>query len=81
MTNAIAVQPIAWESFDAWGCSWAMDMNHAFWLGKAWGEPCMIWLCPAKGEPIRWCQTDANTNAIGDRHPHLNTKDGITTPW
>ena len=30
------------------------------------GETCMIWMCPDKGTPIRWCRTDSNTNAIAD---------------
>ena len=66
MTNAIAVQPAAWTSFDPHGCDWASDMNHAFRLGQAWGETCMIWMIPQSGEPIRWCRTDSNTNAIAD---------------
>jgi hypothetical protein len=60
----LAVQPTAWQSFDEWGCLWATDMRHAFRLAKAWGEECMIWQVPTNGEPIRWCRSDANTDAI-----------------
>ena len=66
MSNAIAVQPLAWGKFDPHGCDWATDMKHAYRLGKAWGETCMIWMCPPAGEPMAWCRTDANTNAIAE---------------
>jgi hypothetical protein len=66
MPNAIAVQPAAWTNFDPHGCDWATDMHHAFRLAQITGEPCMIWMCPQKGEPVRWCRTDANSNAIAD---------------
>jgi hypothetical protein len=66
MPNAIAVQPASWTNFDPHGCDWATDMNHAFRLAQITGEPCMIWMCPQKGEPVRWCRTDANSNAIAD---------------
>ena len=66
MTNAIAVQPAAWGKFDPNGCDWATDMNHAFRIGQLWGETCLIWMCPPSGDPIAWCRTDANTNAIAD---------------
>ena len=61
-----AVQPTAWGSFDSYGCDWATDINHAYRLGQAGGEECMIWMVPLSGDPIRWCRTDANTNAIAD---------------
>ena len=61
-----AVQPAAWTSFDPYGCDWATDINHAYRLGQLWGETCMIWMCPDKGAPIRWCRADANTDAIAD---------------
>ena len=64
MTNAIAVQPTAWDNFDQWGCQWAENMDHAYRIAKQWGEECMIWMCPPAGAPIRWCLSDANTNAI-----------------
>jgi len=66
MTRSIAVQPTAWSNFDPHGCLWAKDMRHAFRLGQQWGEPCMIWMCPEQGEPVRWCRCDENTNAIAD---------------
>jgi hypothetical protein len=66
MTNAIAVQPIAWGAFDAWGCEWATDMDHAYRIAQLWGEECMIWRCPPNGDPIRWCRTGSTTDAIAD---------------
>jgi hypothetical protein len=66
LTASFAVQPASWSSFDQWGCDWATDINHAFRLAQAWGEECIIWRCPNQGEPIRWCRSDANTNAIAD---------------
>ena len=63
-----AVQPSAWSNFDPHGCDWATDIHHAYRLAKAWGEECMIWQVPLSGEPIRWCRSDANTDAIGARH-------------
>ncbi len=63
-----AVQPSAWGNFDPHGCDWATDINHAYRLAKAWGEECMIWRVPSSGSPIRWVRSDANTNAIADRH-------------
>ena len=66
MTRAIAVQPTCWDKFDPIGCEWAIDMRHAFQIGKNWGDPCMIWMCPEKGEPIKWCRCDENTDAIAD---------------
>ena len=45
---------------------WCVDMRHAFRIGQQWGEPCMIWMCPEQGEPIKWCRCDENTNAIAD---------------
>jgi len=66
MPNAIAVQPAAWGKFDPHGCDWATDMNHAYRLAQLTGEPCMIWMCPQKGEPVRWCRADENTAAIAD---------------
>ena len=44
----------------------AEPSHEALRIGKAWGEECMIWMVPPKGEPIRWCRTDSNTNAIAD---------------
>ena len=41
-------------------------INHAYQLAKAWGEDCMIWMVPAKGEPIRWCRSTTVTDAIAD---------------
>ena len=65
-TMIYAIQPSAWAKLDEWGCDWAPDIHTAYRIGKAWGEECMIWMCPPAGEPIRWCRTDANTNAIAD---------------
>ena len=61
-----AVQPIAWGSFDSYGCDWATDINHAYRIAKQWGEECMIWMVPLKGEPIRWCRSTTVTDAIAD---------------
>ena len=61
-----AVQPAYWTKFDQHGCWWAESINHAYRIAQFWGEPCMIWMCPDKGTPIRWCRTDSNTNAIAD---------------
>ena len=61
-----AIQPTAWDSFDEWGCDWATDINHAYRIAKAWGEECMIWMCPPTGEPVRWCRSTTVTDAIAD---------------
>ena len=61
-----AVQPAYWTKFDQHGCWWAESINHAYRIAQFWGEPCMIWMCPDKGAPIRWCRADANTDAIAD---------------
>ena len=66
MTNAIAVQPTAWGEFDAWGCEWASNMDHAYAIAKQWGEPCMIWMCPVHGAPMKWCRAGEITDAIAD---------------
>ena len=61
-----AIQPASWQKLDEWGCDWAPDIRTAYRIGQLWGETCMIWMCPPTGEPIRWCRTDSNTNAIAD---------------
>jgi hypothetical protein len=66
MTNAIAVQPTAWGEFDAWGCMWAENMEHAYRIAQQWGEPCMVWMCPVHGAPMRWCRATEITDAIAD---------------
>ena len=66
VTHTFAVQPAYWDNFDQHACWWAESINHAYRIAQFWGEPCMIWMCPEKGEPIRWCRADANTDAIAD---------------
>ena len=66
MTNAIAVQPTAWGEVDERGCQWAENMEHAYRIAQQWGEEGMIWMCPVHGAPMKWCRTDAITNAIAD---------------
>ena len=66
MTHAIAVQPTAWQQFDEHGCMWATDMRHAYRLAQQWGEPCMIWMCPVHGAPMKWCRATEITDAIAD---------------
>jgi len=61
-----AIQPVAWGSFDSYGCDWASSIEQAYRIGKQWDEECMIWMVPAKGEPIRWCRTTTITDAIAD---------------
>ena len=61
-----AIQPTAWGSFDSYGCDWAPTIEHAYRIAQAWGEECMIWAVPAKGEPIRWCRATTVTDAIAD---------------
>jgi hypothetical protein len=48
----LAVQPTAWQSFDQWGCLWAIDMEHAHRLASILGEHATIWQCPTQGQPI-----------------------------
>lgn len=64
--SSFAVQPTAWQSFDEHACQWATDIHHAYRLGQAWDEPCMIWAVPHNGNAYRWCRCDENTNAIAD---------------
>jgi len=72
MTHSFAVQPIRWNNFDDVACVWANDINDAFRIGQksfeqgGFDEPCMIWMVPEQGEPVRWCRCDENTNAIAD---------------
>ena len=66
MTHAIAIQPTAWQTFDAHGCMWATDMEHAYRIAQQWGEPCMIWMCPVHGAPMKWCRAGEITDAIAD---------------
>jgi hypothetical protein len=54
MTSAtFAVQPSSWSQFDSHGCDWAIDIDHAYRIAKAWGEDCII--C---GEPIAWVKSE-----------------------
>lgn len=46
-----AVQPAAWQNFDEWGCLWGKDMGHTVRLAQQFGERCIIWVCPAVGNP------------------------------
>ena len=67
MTNAIAVQPKAFGTFDEWGCEWATDMTHAYQLAATYDEDVVIWKCPAKGNPMPWVTVkadEANIEAI-----------------
>ena len=64
MTNAIAVQPKAWGTFDQWGCLWATDMTHAYQLAATYDEDVVIWKCPAKGEPMAWVTVKADEAGI-----------------
>ena len=64
--KCFAIQPTSWSKFDEWGCDWAPDIHTAYRIAQQWGEECMIWMCPPTGEPIRWCRSDANSNAIAD---------------
>ena len=68
MTDTFAVQPAAWGTFDQWGCDWATDIDHAYRLAAAWGEECIIWRCPAKGDPIAWVRSSPITESIGFAH-------------
>jgi hypothetical protein len=45
---------------------WATDMRHAYRIAKQWGEPCMIWMCPVHGAPMKWCRAGEITDAIAD---------------
>ena len=51
MMKDYAVQPAAWISFDEVGCAWATDLDHAARLAKAFGEHCIVWVCPHSGRP------------------------------
>ena len=60
-----AIQPASWSKFDPYGCSFATDINHAHDMCRA--QPgMMIWGIPTnpKGQPVRWCRPDANSNAV-----------------
>ena len=60
-----AIQPSAWSEFDPHGCSFATDINHAYAMCRE--QPgMMIWGIPTnpKGQPVRWCRPDANSNAV-----------------
>ena len=46
LTSNFAVQPASFSNFDEWGCEWAIDMQHAYRLADAFGEPCVICVCP-----------------------------------
>ena len=71
MTNpTFAVQPSSWSKFDEHGCDWAININHAYNIAKAWGEECIIWRVPQNGNPIPWVRSDPNTEAIAAMHPY-----------
>jgi hypothetical protein len=63
-----AVTPAYWSKFDANGCWWATDIQHARRIALWWGEECMIWAVPERGAAYRWCRaggalTDADSIA------------------
>jgi hypothetical protein len=64
MTYDIAVQPKAFETFDAHGCEWAKDMAHAYTLAAAMGEDAVIWKCPHQGNPMAWVSVKAEEAGI-----------------
>ena len=64
-TYSFAVQPSSWVKFSEHGCIFCEDINHAYRLCQL--EPdMMIWGIPnsGKGEPLKWCRPDANSNAV-----------------
>ena len=47
LSFAYAVQPRAWENFDAAGADYVTDLDLAKAVATLWGEPCTIWACPS----------------------------------
>lgn len=55
-TATFAVQPTSFSRFDEWGCEWAIDLEHAYRLARAFGVDCTIWRVPHTGTAYRWCR-------------------------
>jgi hypothetical protein len=58
MTNSAfdyAVQPAALgKTLDTCVCLWAVDLDHAYKLAKAFDGKAVIWKCPHHGQPMPW---------------------------
>lgn len=74
-TATFAVQPRSYgtmpKNFDAHGCQWATDMNHAYRIANAWsddddGAEMIIWRLPAaaNGDPLAWVSVSNSKNSI-----------------
>ena len=67
LTSNWAVQPAAFGNFDERGCEWAIDIQHAYRLADAFGEPCVIWCVPHVGAAYKWCRAGVDaTEQIAD---------------
>ena len=60
-----AVQPVAWDKFDSYGCDWAINISHAYKIAGVWqemndGEDMMIWRVYPGADPIAWVRVYAD---------------------
>lgn len=70
MTTAnFAVQPASYQTFDEWGCTWALNLENAYELANKFapmeGDQ-VIWRCPHQGEPIAWVTVGSSVESTVD---------------